>query len=159
MGALEKRAVEVSNDFTALDVANTLWAYGSMGRTVPERVMEALEVTKTLLGGARAVHRGINNEIQECTTASEICALVSERAAEFNAVNVATAFRKVLLAPRTGVAPEDFHHAMHTLEGRGPPQHERIWSTTGCQYVPHHGQKKIPATKHVPFGGAGEEGG
>ena len=43
MGAGGGRAGEVANDFNSQNVANTLWAYGRMGRTPPERVMGAVE--------------------------------------------------------------------------------------------------------------------
>ena len=61
----------------------------------------------------------INKDIQACATAAEACAVVLARAAEMNAVNISTAFRKLLLAQRAGNSTQvELNHAMRILEDR-----------------------------------------
>jgi hypothetical protein len=58
----------------------------------------------------------LNKQIQSTTNIQELCDLIRSSSAEFNHVNVATALRKVLQAPRRGVSPEVVVKALKTLE-------------------------------------------
>jgi len=43
MGLLEGRAEAISGEFNSQNVANTLWAYATMGRKPGERMIDLLE--------------------------------------------------------------------------------------------------------------------
>ena len=58
----------------------------------------------------------LNREILECVSAGEVCACIEARADDFNYVNVATAFRKLLTARRGGVARSAMESATRKLE-------------------------------------------
>jgi hypothetical protein len=53
---------------------------------------------------AAMVNIAINKDFTACKDVQDLCSLIQNRVIEFNHVNVATAFRKLLLTPRHGVA-------------------------------------------------------
>ncbi len=57
----------------------------------------------------------INKQITVCET-RDLCVLINENAAEFNQVNVAMAFRKLLQSRRDGVPSKDVEQALLELE-------------------------------------------
>ena len=66
-------------------------------------------------GGIRK-HIELNKRISACTAAGELCTLIAAHGTDFNHVNVATAMRKVLQAPQTGVPKATVRKALQTLE-------------------------------------------
>ena len=52
-------------------------------------------------GGTSEGNIQLNKEISGCGSTSRLCGLIAKHAGEFNHVNVATAFRKLLLATRS----------------------------------------------------------
>ena len=58
----------------------------------------------------------LNQQITRLGSAGELCELIEARSAEFNHVNVSTAFRKLLSAGRAGVHPTARSTALHKLE-------------------------------------------
>ena len=69
-------------------------------------------------GGKSAgrAHIELNQQITRLGCAGELCRLIEARSAEFNHVNVSTAFRKLLSAGRAGVHPTARSTALHKLE-------------------------------------------
>lgn len=72
-------------------------------------------------GGFAAPKRGrynsqLNREISACGSAQEVCACIEARAAEFDHVNVATAFRKFLMTRRDAMPSAATGSAMRKLE-------------------------------------------
>ena len=69
-------------------------------------------------GGKSASRANIelNQQIMRLGSAGELCELIEARSAEFNHVNVSTAFRKLLSAGRAGVHPTARSTALHKLE-------------------------------------------
>ena len=69
-------------------------------------------------GGKSAgrAHIELNQHIMRLGSAGELCELIEARSAEFNHVNVSTAFRKLLSAGRAGVHPTARSTALHKLE-------------------------------------------
>ena len=61
-------------------------------------------------------HIELNQQITRLGSAGELCELIEARSAEFNHVNVSTAFRKLLSAGRAGVHPTARSTALHKLE-------------------------------------------
>ena len=57
----------------------------------------------------------MNKELMRISDTRELCDFVSTHAAEFNHVNVSTAFRQVLKTPR-GTPPRALAQALQTLE-------------------------------------------
>jgi hypothetical protein len=51
MGLLEGRAEAISGEFKPQEVANTLWAYATLGRQPGERMMGLLEGRVELISG------------------------------------------------------------------------------------------------------------
>ncbi|MGB1608004.1 MAG: hypothetical protein ACPIOQ_85535, partial [Promethearchaeia archaeon] len=60
----------------------------------------------------------LNKEISGCGSTSRLCGLITKHAGEFNHVNVATAFRKLLLASRSGMPRGVVEDALQALEQR-----------------------------------------
>ena len=60
----------------------------------------------------------LNKEISGCGSTSRLCSLITKHAGEFNHVNVATAFRKLLLASREGMPRSVVEDALQALEQR-----------------------------------------
>ena len=58
----------------------------------------------------------LNKQIQSTTNIQELSDLIRSSSAEFDHVNVATALRKVLQAPRRGVSPEVVVTALKAME-------------------------------------------
>jgi hypothetical protein len=58
----------------------------------------------------------INRQIVACEDPTELCALIQARVAEFNHVNVATAFRRLLQTRRQGVSRAAVDQALRQLE-------------------------------------------
>jgi hypothetical protein len=69
----------------------------------------------------------------------ELCDFVSTHAAEFDQVNVATAFRQVLkkLNPEKGIPPKSLKQALQTLEG------------SALQNMQDFGAQQIANTLHI----------
>jgi hypothetical protein len=65
---------------------------------------------------AAKVNIAINKEITACKDVQDLCSLIQNRVIEFNHVNVATAFRKLLLTPRHGVARGTVDQGLRALE-------------------------------------------
>ena len=65
---------------------------------------------------ASRAHIELNQQITRLGSAGELCRLIEARSAEFNHVNVSTAFRKLLSAGRAGVHPTARSTALHKLE-------------------------------------------
>ena len=63
----------------------------------------------------RGWHVEINKKLTACSSVSDVCRLIEEHAAEFNAVNVVTALRKVLLNSR-GLSRQLLEKTQQTLE-------------------------------------------
>ena len=59
-----------------------------------------------------------NKQIIQSGATSEVCSLIDQHVAEFNHVNVSTAFRKLLQAPRAGMPRGVVEHSLETLEQR-----------------------------------------
>ena len=66
--------------------------------------------------GAVKVNIAINKEIMACNDVQDLCSVIQNRVAEFNHVNGATAFRKLLLTPRHGVARGTVDQTLRALE-------------------------------------------
>ena len=66
--------------------------------------------------GAARYNIQLNQQIAACESTREVCSLIEEHAAAFNHVNVATAFRKLLQAPRAGMRPGVVEHSLEALE-------------------------------------------
>ena len=66
--------------------------------------------------GAARYNVQLNQQIAACESTREVCSLIEEHAAEFNHVNVATAFRKLLQAPRAGMPRGVVEHSLEALE-------------------------------------------
>ena len=60
----------------------------------------------------------LNKDISGCGSTSRLCGLITKHAGEFNHVNVATAFRKLLLASRSGMPRGVVEDALQALEQR-----------------------------------------
>jgi len=58
----------------------------------------------------------LNRHILDCGSTGELCELIETHAEEFNAVNVATAFRKLLQSRRDGVPRGVVERALSALE-------------------------------------------
>ena len=69
-------------------------------------------------GGKSASRANIelNQQITRLGSAGELCELIEARSAEFDHVNLSTAFRKLLSAGRAGVHPTARSTALHKLE-------------------------------------------
>ena len=65
---------------------------------------------------AAKVNIAINKEITACTDAKDTCSVIHNHVAEFNHVNLATAFRQLLRTPRHGVARGTVDQALRALE-------------------------------------------
>ena len=68
--------------------------------------------------GAARYNIQLNQQIAACESTREVCSLIEEHAAAFNHVNVATAFRKLLQAPRAGMPRGVVEHSLEALEQR-----------------------------------------
>ena len=79
----------------------------------------------------------LNKRIQSITNVQDLCDLIRSSSAEFNHVNVATALRKVLQAPRRGVSPEVVVTALKTLE------------ESALQNMPDFGPQQTSNTLHI----------
>ena len=69
-------------------------------------------------GATREDNIQLNKEISGCGSTSRLCGLITKHAGEFNHVNVATAFRKLLLASRSGMPRGVVEDALEALEQR-----------------------------------------
>ena len=58
----------------------------------------------------------LNQQIMRVSDTRELCHIISKYAAQFDNVNVATSFRKVLQVPRDGVLSGIMQQALETLE-------------------------------------------
>jgi hypothetical protein len=58
----------------------------------------------------------LNKNLMRISDKEELCSYISKHAAEFNHVNVATAFRQVLNKPRWGAPPNALEQTLQTLE-------------------------------------------
>ena len=65
---------------------------------------------------AEKVNIAINKEIMACNDVQDLCSVIQNRVIEFNHVNVATAFRKLLLTPRHDAARGTVDQALRALE-------------------------------------------
>ena len=66
--------------------------------------------------GTTARYMQLNRHILDCGSTGELCELIETHAEEFNAVNVATAFRKLLQSRRDGVPRGLAERATQALE-------------------------------------------
>ena len=66
--------------------------------------------------GTTARYMQLNRHILDCGSTGELCELIETHAEEFNAVNVATAFRKLLQSRRDGVPRGVMQRALNALE-------------------------------------------
>jgi hypothetical protein len=62
------------------------------------------------------VNIAINKDFTACKDVQDLCSLIQNRVIEFNHVNVATAFRKLLLTPRDGVSRGTVDQGLRALE-------------------------------------------
>ena len=66
--------------------------------------------------GSTAHDRGLNRRMQDCGSTGELCQLIEAHAEEFDGVNVATAFRKLLQSRRDAVPHGVVQRASQALE-------------------------------------------
>jgi len=66
--------------------------------------------------GTTAHYMQLNSHILDCGSTGELCELIEAHAEEFDAVNVATAFRKLLQSRRDGVPRGFVERALQALE-------------------------------------------
>ena len=78
----------------------------------------------------------MNKQIMRISDTRELCDFISTHAAEFNHVNVATAFRQVLKKPR-GIPPKALAQALQTLE------------ESALQNMQDFGAQEIANTLHI----------
>jgi hypothetical protein len=88
---------------------------------------------------AAKVNMAINKEIMACKGVQDLCSVIQNRVIEFNHVNLAAAFRKLLPTPRHGAARGTVDQSVQALEV-GPAQHRGLWTTGTCQHPARHGQ-------------------
>jgi hypothetical protein len=87
----------------------------SVTGTSPSTVV-SLREPQHARGRSVKVNIAINKEIMACNDVQDLCSVIQNRVAEFNHVNGATAFRKLLLTPRHGVARGTVDRALRALE-------------------------------------------
>ena len=66
--------------------------------------------------GTTSQYAQLNSHILDCGSTGELCELIEAHAEEFDAVNVATAFRKLLQSRRDGVPRGFVERALQALE-------------------------------------------
>ena len=87
----------------------------SGGRFTHDDHAPGLGAQRTQAQGPSYCNIEINKQITGCGGARDLCALIEVRAAEFNHVNLATAFRKLLQSRRDGVT-RDVERALQALD-------------------------------------------
>ena len=91
---------------------------------------------------ASRVHIELNKQITRLGSAGELCELIEARSAEFDHVNVSTAFRKLLSAGRAGVHPT----VRSSQAGALCDEHNgRVWIAGSGEhppYVPWTGRRR-----------------
>ena len=107
--------------------------------THPDRRSHNCKKRRSVLSTRRNIQ--LNAHICACESVGELCALIEHRSLEFNHVNVATAFRKLLPASKS--TRGSVQQALEMLEQRAMQTMEVFHKASRSECSPHDGKKEL----------------
>jgi len=96
------------------------------------------------------VNIAINKEITACKGVLDLCSVIQNSVIEFNHVNVAMAFRKLLPTPHHGAARGTVDQVLRTLEELALRKHQGVWTTGTYEHPACHGHGQGTLHSHQP---------
>ena len=140
------RTSKVGTERRAADSSRRVWLdpspviYRRPARpTHPDRRSHNCNGKRSLLSTRRNMQ--LTAQICACESVGELCALIEHRSLEFNHVNVATAFRKLLPASKS--TRGSVQQALEMLEQRAMQTMEVFHKASRSECSPHDGKKEL----------------